>query len=60
MDILNDLYVATAKNKHLIPQAFLLLIGLVVKKEKIAKPDENLNYLGDNVPLNLVSRIKNT
>lgn len=59
MEIFDNLYIVSVKNKHFLPTAVLFLIGLMVKKEKMIDHTEKTDYLGDNVPLNLVERIKN-
>ena len=58
-NIFDNVYIVALKNKHFLPTAVLLLIGLITKKEKLADHKDNANYLGDNVPLDLVDRIKN-
>ena len=56
MDILNNTYFLAVKNKQFLPVALFLLVSAIAghKKEK-----ESGEYLGDNVPLSLVEKIKN-
>ena len=58
MEIFDNLYIVSVKNKHLLPTAVLFLIGLMVKKEKVTDYTEKTDYLGDNIPLSLVERIR--
>jgi len=58
MEIFDNLYIVSVKNKHLLPTVVLFLIGLMIKKEKMIDHAKKTDYLGDNVPLNLVERIR--
>jgi len=59
MDILDNLYIVSVKNKHFLPHAVLFVIGMIAKRT-IKEPEEDVvKYLGDNMPLDLLDRIKN-
>ena len=58
MDLLNNLYVLVVKNKQFIPQSLLLVVGMIVKREKEETETDRQAYLGDNLPMNLIERIK--
>lgn len=58
MEILDNIYILAVKNKQLIPTGLLLALGMIVGK-KLKKSDELSNeYLGDNIPLDLIARLK--
>ena len=56
MDILDNLYMLSVKNKHFFPHAALLVIGMIAGRE-LANKEEDKEYLGDNLPLDLTDRI---
>ena len=56
MNIFRNLELLTAKNKHFILAALVFLIGITNKTES---KNKEFDYLGDNVPLALVERIRN-
>jgi len=58
VDILNNLYIFAVKNKHFVPTGLLLLINSVVKNDNKRDVRDNFKYLGDNVPLRIVGRIR--
>ena len=59
MDILDNLYIVSVKNKGFLPHAVLFIIGLIAKKGIAREEESSIRYLGDNLPLNLADRIKN-
>ncbi|MBL7157224.1 MAG: hypothetical protein ISS92_03565 [Candidatus Omnitrophica bacterium] len=59
MDILDNLYIVSVKNKHFLPHAVLFVIGMIAKRTIREHEKEVVKYLGDNIPLNLLDRIKN-
>ncbi|NQT22856.1 MAG: hypothetical protein HQ579_05370 [Candidatus Omnitrophica bacterium] len=58
MELFNDLYILTVKNKQLIPTGVLLVLGMITGRRIEKAEDEAANYLGDNVPLDLAERIR--
>ena len=59
MDELNNLYILSVKNKHMIPHAMFLVMGMIARRKASEISEDNVSYLGDNLPLDLVKRIKN-
>lgn len=58
MDILNNLYVVSAKNKHFFPHAVLFIIGMIARRTIEEHKENVVKYFGDNIPLDLLERIK--
>lgn len=59
MDRLNHIILLAVKTKHLMPVGLLLLINALVKHDyKDPCHDDSEEYMGDNIPLDLIDRIK--
>jgi len=59
MDELNNLYILSVKNKHFLPHAVLFIMGMIAKRTIKEIESDGTRYLGDNLPLDLLDRIKN-
>jgi len=58
MDIMDNVYIVALKNKHFLPHAVLFVIGMIARRKTEESKKDDTSYLGDNVPLNLLDRIK--
>ena len=58
METLDNIYILAVKNKQLIPAALLLVLGMMTGKRIDKKKDIDLEYLGDNIPLDLLEKLK--
>ena len=58
MDELNNLYILSVKNKHFLPHAILFVMGMIARRTIKEIGNDEVSYLGDNLPLNLANRIK--
>jgi len=58
MELFDNLYILTVKNKQLIPTGVLLVLGMITGQKIDKAEDDTADYLGDNVPLDLTERIK--
>lgn len=58
MDLMNNVYIVALKNKHFLPHAVLFIIGMIAGKKLYNKRRESAEYFGDNLPLNLIERIR--
>ena len=59
MDILNNLYIVSVKNKHFLAHAAMLVIGMIIGKEEREPRPEN-RYFGDNLPFTITERMKDS
>ena len=60
MELFDNLYIVSVKNKHVLPAAVLFVIGMIAKGRRIEKEKTTETpYFGDNVPLDLAERIRN-
>jgi len=58
MDIMDNVYIVALKNKQFLPHAVLFVIGMIAGRKIQNKSRDDKDYFGDNLPLNLIDRIK--
>jgi len=58
MELFDNLYILTVKNKQLIPTGVLLVLGMITGQKIDKAEDDTTDYLGDNVPLDLTEKIR--